>query len=150
MVQIDKANRHQRCSKEEQENVLKTDTIYGKQQQAQKAGQAFHDGIAQGDAMTAVSAFPHEEQIAQQRDVVVKPDSLTAVGARRRGMDDRLFLRNAIDAYVRETPQTESKKEGKDLAYCPKIHLTDPWRRYRHLSVNPLAAHCSLTTTLRL
>jgi hypothetical protein len=67
--------------------------------------------------MTAMPAPAKEEGVADHRDVVVEPDSFSALGAARRGMDDRFPEGNAVNANVEEASESQTEKNCKDHPY---------------------------------
>jgi hypothetical protein len=59
----------------------------------------------------AVSAFSKKDKIADQRYVVIESYLFTALGATGRGVYDRFFSRNTVNAYIKKASQNEPEHE---------------------------------------
>jgi len=80
----------------------------------QQGDHDFNQGIDDGKFLTAGSAFSAQNQIAENGDVVERPNGRVAGGAVRTGKRYGLFLRQSVNADIGKTPdeQAEYKDAG--------------------------------------
>lgn len=62
----------------------------------------------------AISAFPAQQQPAEDRDVVVSPDGVLAPWAVRPWRNNRNPFRNAGDTNIQEAANDDAKKEEEE------------------------------------
>jgi hypothetical protein len=66
-----------------------------------------------------------KQEVADDRDVVVEPDSGSTVRATRRRADNRFLEGNAINANVEEAPQNQAEHECEHRSHSqPELLLT--------------------------
>ena len=58
-----------------------------------------------------IPALPQKEHIAYQGNVIIKSDFLTTLRTIGRGIDNRFFKRNPVNAYIKEAADDEAEKE---------------------------------------
>ena len=62
--------------------------ISDKKGRTQKTRDGFHEWVSDRNGPLTVPALPHQEDVTQQGDVVVKSDPLPTLGTTGRGVDD--------------------------------------------------------------
>ena len=83
--------------------------------------------IARADRLAAGAAAAEQPEIAEDRDVVVRPDLRVAVRAVARRKDDRFFARIAMDDDVEKAADDRAERERgggkKTRAPCGGVRL---------------------------
>lgn len=81
-VNIDKGNHQKRCNKNIINRHFRCQAEFEKQGGGHQAADGFDQGIAKGYGCFAETAFSPEDQITENRNIVVKGDFSAALGAR--------------------------------------------------------------------
>ncbi len=111
MVEIDKGNRHQGSTKKKEQKILGAQLELDEQGCAQQPCDGLHHGILQRNGILTMSAPAQKEDIADEGDIVVEPDTRPALGATGGRMDDRFLEGDTVNAYIEETPNRQPKEK---------------------------------------
>ena len=79
-----------------------------------KSGQKFDSGISKAEWFAARRAFSAKDEIADDGDIMVPRDRLSAFHAMGSRADNRLIERNPVDADIQERADASTEKGRKD------------------------------------
>ncbi len=88
---------------------MRTQAISEEEGRAQQSCEEFYNRITNGYKVTAGPALSHEDQIADQWNVVIEFDPSPAVRTTGGGMDDGFPLWDSMDTNIEKASQHEAK-----------------------------------------
>lgn len=119
-IQVYECNENEQRDKDRFPEQLHGKAILLKEEQGDGTRESLHRGVAKGYGRTAVAAFAHQDQIADEGDIVIERYGPAALGAVRSGLHNGKLCREPVDDHVEEAPQATSQDEYE--------HLLDPVR----------------------
>jgi hypothetical protein len=75
-----------------------------------------------------VPAFPPQNKITDDGNIIVKPYGMTAIRAMGRWKNDRLPLGNPKDQDIEKAPNGGTHAREKDIQKCAHINLVNAFR----------------------
>jgi hypothetical protein len=111
VIEINKADDDQGGGKDEEKEVLRTQAVSEEEGRAQQSCQEFDNRITYGYGMATGPAFAQENDVTDERNVVIEFDPCTAMGTSGRGIDDGFSFRDSMDTNVEKASHYKAKQK---------------------------------------
>lgn len=115
MLKIDESDNDEGGTEDEQGEEGEGCAEFHEEEEGQKGIGKLHQRVLYGDRPLAGTAFPAQDEVAENRDIVVKgylEVAFRAVGGRE---DDRLVAGKPADADIKEGADHGAEDEGEDV-----------------------------------
>jgi hypothetical protein len=114
VIQIDEADYDQSGREDKIGKKAEGETKFQKKGQSHPTGKGFHQGITPGDPGSAMATFSTQEEIADQRDIIIGPDGRPATGAKRAGRNDGKVLGQAINTDIQKAAHATTQQKNEN------------------------------------
>ena len=118
MVDIDKSDHKQHGNQDEIDQCGQAETELHPAGHGKQAAEQLDDRVSDGYPGAATAAAPAQDEVADQRDVIVPADSGAACRAGRSRADDGFSSGQAIDTDIQETADTHTDKKNIPINHC--------------------------------
>jgi hypothetical protein len=130
VLQVDEGDHHQGRAEQKQDQKRKRRPESEKKRQCQQAVKQFDQRILDGYVLTAAAAFPAQQQVTDQGDVVIPADAVITVGTMGGRRDNRFPLGQAADADIEKRADNHAEnqgEQGKHQVGCHQSKLSAKW-----------------------
>ena len=123
MIQIDEAHHDQGRNEDEVNEKGGREAELENEKGGKEGHHRFNYGIPCRYRGSTISAFPTEQKIAEDRDIIIGLNGNLALRATRGWRDEGCSHRNPEDTHIEKTSHNSPKEEGKDIKKSG-VHLT--------------------------
>ncbi len=115
MFQVDEGHDDKNRRKEKCKDEMKREAVVPEKKDGHYRRDQLDRNVTGGYLLPAIPAPPPQEKIAQNRDIIIGPDGVTAAWTRRGRKYQGFFFWNSVNTNVQEAPDNGSKYGYEDI-----------------------------------